>query len=71
MMSLHGRPLHLVVDLDVPLRRAEVLVSGKLHDDLGRDAAVGELGDKTAPSARRLRPDGDAAGAVVIASNRY
>ena len=33
------------------LRRAEVLVSGKLHDDLGRDAAVGELGDEAASPA--------------------
>ena len=69
--NLDSRAIHLVVDLDVSLRRAHVLVPGKLHDHLGRDAAVGELGDKAAPPAWHLRLDGDAAGAVVIASNRY
>ncbi len=68
--DLDGRPLHLVVDLDVSLRRAEVLMPGKLHDHLGRDAAVDELGDKAVPPARRLRIDGDAAGALVSADGR-
>jgi len=47
--NLHGRTLHSVINFDVSLQRAEVLMPGKLHDDLGRDAAVGELGDKAAP----------------------
>ena len=37
--------------MDVSLRRAEVLVSGQLHDDLGRYAAVCELGYEAAPPA--------------------
>ena len=49
--NLDSRPLHLVIDLDIALRRAEVLMSGKLHNHLGRDAAVRELGDKAAPPA--------------------
>ena len=43
--------LHSVINFDVSLRRAEVLVPGKLPDHLGRDAAVGELGDEAAPPA--------------------
>ena len=49
--NLDSRPFHFIVNMDVALRRAEVLVPGQLHDDLGRDAAVGELGDEAAPSA--------------------
>ncbi len=49
--NLHSRTLHLVIDVDVALRAAEVFVPGKLHDDLGRDAAVDELGDEAASSA--------------------
>ncbi len=49
--NLHSRTLHLVIDVDVALRCAEVLMPSKLHNDLGRDAAVRELGDKATPSA--------------------
>ena len=42
---------HFVVDVDIALRRAEVLVTGERHDDLGADAAVGELGDERPPAA--------------------
>ncbi len=69
--DLDRSPLHFVIHVDIALRGAEVLMPGKLHDHLGRDAAVGELGDKAVPPARRLRIDGDAAGALVSASNRY
>ncbi len=34
--DLDRRPLHFVVDLDVSLRGAEVLVARKLHDHFGR-----------------------------------
>ncbi len=37
--------------MDVALRRAEVLMPGKLHDHLGRYTAVGELGNEAAPPA--------------------
>ena len=53
--NFHRRPLHLIVDLDIPLRRTEVLMSGKLHNDFGRDAAVRELGDEAAFSAMACR----------------
>ncbi len=49
--NLHSRSFHLVIHEYVALRGAEVLVPGKLHDDLGRDAAVRELGDEAAPPA--------------------
>jgi hypothetical protein len=49
--NLHGRTLHLIIHVDISLGCAEVLVPGKLHDRLGRDAAVGELGNETASSA--------------------
>ncbi len=64
--DLDSRPPHPIVDLDAALRRAVGLMPGKRHDRRGRDAAVGELGDKAAPPARRLRIDGDAPGALVV-----
>ena len=42
---------HFVVDVDVALGGAEVLVTGEGHDDLGAHAAVGEFGDERAPPA--------------------
>ena len=51
LQDLDRRSLHLIVDPDVSLRRAKVLVAGELHDDLGGDAAVGKLGDETTAAA--------------------
>ena len=51
LKHLHRRPLHLVVDLDISLRGTEVLVARKLHDHLGRNPGVGELGNERASSA--------------------
>ncbi len=44
--NLHSRLFHLVIYGYIFLGAAEEFVPNKLHDHLGRDAAVRELGDK-------------------------
>ncbi len=49
--NLHSRLFHLVIYGYIFLGAAEEFVPNKLHDHLGRDAAVRELGDKSPPPA--------------------
>ncbi len=64
--NLNSRTFHSVIDFYVALRRAEVPVPSKLHDDLGRNAAVGELGDNAAPRARHLPPEEVGSPSILI-----
>ena len=50
---LDSRPLHLVIDLNLPLGRDEVFVSSQFHNELGREAGMSKLGDEA--SATRCR----------------
>ena len=48
--NLDSSPHEIVIHFYIPLRRGEMLVTGQLHDDLRRDAGVGQLRDEPPPA---------------------